>query len=193
MARKKKQDDTAAEEPAKRTRKALPVDPTPPDSKGTGPTVVATVVLCNMCDHPNMIPQATTAHGIRSKCEKCESTIRLSGGKLAKVRIDSAMIKKLTQLALLPTSTDEGKHTKGDDTGGGEGASRYTFLRVKMLEEQMQIVRLAMEVCRRKCNAEGKDWAGRSIELICADFIAGLDEEGQQILAQVEAELDNDE
>lgn len=167
--------------------KALPQDPDPVDQKPGGTTVVATVVLCSTCGHPNQIPQATTAHGIRSKCEKCESTIRVSGGKLAKVRIDRNAIKRADQLALMPTSTDEGKHAKGK--GAGEGGSEYTYLRVKLSLEQMQIVRVAMEVCRRVCNAEGKDWSGRTIELICADYLSGADKEA---VAQVERELEGE-
>jgi len=173
-----------ADAKAKSKGKQPPTDPTPIDDKSNGPRVVATVVLCSQCGEPNQVPVSTTATGINTKCARCENQIRISGAKLAKLRVARDSIRKADQIALLPTAPGPG----GKGKGKGDGKQRspdYQVLRFRCTAEQWPTIQTALEVARRMCNEEGKDWNARSLELICGDFLSGAPAE---VVAQVQAD-----
>ena len=165
-------------------KKAPPTDPEAVDDKANGPRVVATVVLCSQCGEANQVPTSTSATGITTKCARCENVIRVSGAKLAKLRVARDSIKRADQLALLPSvkGPDKGKKGKGE----GKGRSpEYQVLRFRCTSEQWGTIGTALEVARRMCDEEGKDWNARSLELISGDFLAGAPPE---IVAAVQEE-----
>lgn len=152
--------------------RALPNDPEPTDdTNGKGPKIPATVILCQLCGEPNHVPTSTTATSIKCKCGRCENLITVTGAKLAKLRVYRDAIRIADQLSLLPTAQEP-----PDGKGKGESRQRvpeYTVVRIKCTHTQHTVISIAMEVARRMSNDDKKDWSGRSLELICADFLSG--------------------
>lgn len=172
----------AAPKGPKPGKKKPPRDPTPVDDKSKGPRVVATVVLCGQCGEPNQVPTSTTATGITTKCARCENVIRVSGAKLAKLRVARDSIRECGRTALLPFAQGPTKPGKGEGKGR---APEYQVLRFRCTAEQYGPISTALEVARRMCNEEGKDWNARSLELICGDFLSGAPAE---VVAKVQEE-----